>query len=181
MATAKNSIEEFTWMCNSLFGTYMDGIWGFKLVRDEAANAISTAADGKIPLMSFKPKVPDGRSKISVEEMNSTNVHMESADKIVKRNDLDGANSLILAQMALITVFHFWEDKYRAMIATEFDLPTPEDDKPIGSNLKVDGIGDIRLMRISIVHNKGIAKKEIERTKLFCWFKEGDYLSLIHI
>ena len=96
---------------------------------------------------------------------------MERADKVAERNSLDGHNSLIMAQMTLITTFHYWEDKYRAMIAGEFGLDSKDD-------LKVDGIGDLRLLRISIVHNKGIAKKEVERTKRFGWFKENDRILL---
>ena len=170
----KDSIEEYTWLCNSLFGTYMDGIWGFNLVGKSAQDALQQETpNGKPPLMSFIPKKydPATPTKVSDQEMAQRNVHRERADKIADRNSLDGPNSLFLAQMTLITVFHYWEDKYRAMIASEFGLASKGD-------LKVDGVGDIRLLRISIVHHKGIAKKEIERTKRFQWFKENDHILL---
>lgn len=170
----RDSIEEYTWLCNSLFGTFMDAIWGFNLVGKNAKTALAKETPtGRPPLMSFIPKKLDleGPSKVSDQEMQERNVHIERADKIANRNTLDGSNSLLIAQMTLITVFHYWEDKYRAMIASEFGLKSKDD-------LKIDGIGDIRRIRISIVHNKGIAKKEVESTKRFQWFKEGDLILL---
>lgn len=170
----KDSIEEYAWVCNSFFGIYMDAIWGFDLVRNTAQIKLGTKTpNGLPPFLSFIPKNanPNLPTCQTNEVFQRRNVHMERADKIVQRNSTDGRNSLIMAQMALITTFHYWEDKYRAMIASEFGLNSKDD-------LKVDGVGDIRLLRISIVHNKGIAKKEVERSNRFRWFKENDQILL---
>ncbi|MEO1353639.1 MAG: hypothetical protein AAFW84_33620 [Cyanobacteria bacterium J06635_15] len=170
----RDSIEEYTWVCDSLLGTFMDAIWGFALVGKDAQSALrSKTPNGKPPFVSFipRPADPNMPRRQTYEEFQQQQVHMARADEVVKRNALDGHNSLIMAQMALITVFHYWEDKYRAMIASEFGLESKD-------VLKVDGVGDIRLLRISIVHNKGIAKKEVERTKRFRWFSEDDKILL---
>jgi hypothetical protein len=39
-------------------------------------------------------------------------------------------------------------------------------------------MGDIRLLRRSIVHHGGIALRDVERCELLQWFKEGDLIYL---
>jgi hypothetical protein len=169
----KDSIEEYTWMCNMLFGTYMDAIWGFELVRGEADKCIANSTGDRPPFMSFIPKDhdPDAPIQLTHEQMLARNVNFELADKIAERNSMDGQNCILIAQMTIVTIYQYWEDKYRKKIADELHLTSRND-------LKIDGMGDIRQFRISILHNKGLATPEVELTKRFRWFRTGDFIRL---
>ena len=37
-------------------------------------------------------------------------------------------------------------------------------------------MGDLRLIRISIIHHAGIGLKDIEKCELLKWYKEGDLI-----
>jgi hypothetical protein len=168
----QDSITEYTWICNTLFGTYMDAIWGIELVRSEADKCIANSIGDRPPFMSFIPKDhdPEAPKQITHEQMLARNVNFERADKIAERNSKDGQNGTLIAQMTIVMIYQYWEDKYRAKIAN--DLNTSPND------LKIDGIGDIRLFRNSIVHNKGFANPGVEGTKRFCWFRTEDFIRL---
>jgi hypothetical protein len=39
-------------------------------------------------------------------------------------------------------------------------------------------MGDVRLLRHSIIHHRGVALKNVEACKLLKWFREGDAMIL---
>lgn len=45
-------------------------------------------------------------------------------------------------------------------------------------DIKSDVVGDIRHLRHSIIHDIGIATKEVENCKVLKWFNEGDKVFL---
>ena len=87
-----------------------------------------------------------------------------------ERTAEDGQNYIKIGNLCLAQIYQLWEDKYRNRIATDLGIDR--------NDLKSDIFGDIRLIRISIMHHHGIALKEIEKTKIFQWFKEGDQIYL---
>ena len=68
--------------------------------------------------------------------------------------------------MALVSLYQYWEDHYRSQIAEIFNIKKNELIAPI--------MGDLRLVRISIVHHAGVALKDIEKCEILNWYKEGD-------
>lgn len=60
--------------------------------------------------------------------------------------------------MSLISIYQYWEYYYRGKIAQQ---------KVISKNdLRSDIMGYIRIIRISIVHHKGIVLKDAEKCKI---------------
>jgi hypothetical protein len=71
------------------------------------------------------------------------------------------------AETAIVFTFHIWEEKYRGRISGK-------DGKPIETS---DVMGDLRLIRNSIIHNKGIAKDDVARCKTLTFIKPGEAIS----
>jgi hypothetical protein len=68
--------------------------------------------------------------------------------------------------MCLISIYQYWEDYYRNKIAELLEKKKNDLKEPI--------MGDLRLLRISIIHHKAIALPEIENCTLLRWYQEGD-------
>ena len=68
--------------------------------------------------------------------------------------------------MCVLIIYQYWEDYFRGEIAKQ--LGVKKDD------ILSDIMGDLRLLRHSIVHHGGIALKEIENCEVIKWFREGD-------
>lgn len=100
---------------------------------------------------------------------NSANVvelHRCTQGEFKSRNSKTGINQQFLGNMALVTIYQYWEDFHRSDIASDFQIEKNKVVSPI--------MGDLRLIRISIVHHAGIALKQVERCQLLKWYKEGD-------
>jgi hypothetical protein len=83
-----------------------------------------------------------------------------------------GRNAHLIGNYLLIALYQHWEDSWRGRIARALKL---EDKNTIMS----DYWGDLRLIRICLIHKKGIADKDVAtKSILFQWFKEGDTIVL---
>ncbi|MGA1825502.1 MAG: hypothetical protein ACMUIP_12660, partial [bacterium] len=80
-----------------------------------------------------------------------------------KRNSPDGINYRFIGNMALISIYEYWENSCRNKLANYHQV----DQKKIKSII----FGDLRLLRHSIVHHKGIALPNVEQCKIFNWYK----------
>lgn len=96
--------------------------------------------------------------------------HTTTLGERIGRNACDSENCTFFGNMALVTIYGFWEDHYREKIAETRGIA--KDD------IKSDVMGDIRHLRHSIIHNIGIATKEVENCKVLKWFNEGDKVFL---
>lgn len=164
-------INEFENILDNLYGVYLDSITGFKLVKQETINS----QNGTIDL--FKPTNP---SLANIEyldslpfeygeghpEHSSLKLHVCTQGERKQRNSESGDNFLFIGNMCLVSIYQYWQDEYRKKIAQKKRV-SPED-------LSSDIMGDIRWLRNSIIHHRGIAQKPVEKCKILKWFKEGD-------
>ena len=44
----------------------------------------------------------------------------------------------------------------------------------VNSSIKSNIFGDLRYLRNSIIHHRGIALREVEKCKIFSWYKQND-------
>ena len=169
-----NPIEEYKNHCTDFFGVFMDGIWGFKEVRKFAEKSIKEAKISRkvMPHLVFDGRPHDPKKKEKTEEeFNQSTLQLARADLVVERNRLNGKNGVVLAQMSVVNVYQYWEDKYRELIAQYLGLNKVGD-------LKIDAMGDLRFLRQAIIHNQSIATRDVERCRVFNWFKRGENISL---
>ena len=112
--------------------------------------------------MSIDAKTPSSRPSSDI-------VHSCTQGEYRKRNAKDGRNHIWMGQLALVQMYGFWDDCYRQKIAEASGREK--------NDLKSDIMGDLRWLRQSIVHHRGIALNEVEKCKILNWFREGDTLS----
>lgn len=163
--SAINTINEFDLIIKELIGIYLDSLMGFQLT----VQSVEKTRDNLI--------VEKG---MNIEQINlfpfrhtslfSERIHEETVGQFITRMSTNGKNSVFAANMYLISVFNYWEDHYRKACAQALKV-----DK---NDLKSDIMGDLRLLRNSIVHHKAIALKDIEKCKLLTFFKENDQIKL---
>lgn len=92
--------------------------------------------------------------------------HIITQGELKSRLDKNGHNTLFLANLCVVAIYQYWEDHYRSKIASELGIQA--------NDLKSDLLGDIRRIRIAIVHHGGTAKSDIEKCKVLKWFGTGD-------
>lgn len=91
---------------------------------------------------------------------------MEGAELLKARNSEGGLNMQFLGNMALVSLYQYWEDYHRGQIAIELGISKNQLQAPI--------FGDLRLLRHSIPHHEGTALKKVERCQLVRWYEEDD-------
>jgi hypothetical protein len=167
-----DAIAQFVGTSVGYFGVYMDAIWGFSEVNNQAKKGMAVAKPGKRHFMSYSPEnaPPKGTTR-TTEEMNASSLNMVTADVLYDRTKTHGINSQIMAQMTLISIYHIWEELYREKIAAMLNLKSKNE-------LRIDLIGDIRSLRIAIVHNLGIATAEVAKMKHLESYSKGEAIHL---
>ena len=92
--------------------------------------------------------------------------HWTTLGELKKRIKNKGENHLKMANLSLVMIYSYWE-YYRSKIQERTK-------KLINSDL----MGDIRHLRISIIHNKGIGNENMNKCKILNQFKEGDKIEI---
>lgn len=169
--TKTSLLNDYFLTVDSVYGTYLDAITGFCALVEEydAAKSRMMAIRSTIPAEAF-----DGASFTygtgHPSRPSSRVVHSCTQGEYRQRNDLGGRNHIVMGQLCLAHIYGFWEDCFRGQIAA--CCGKQKDD------LKLDVMGDIRLLRNSIIHHRGVALKNVEACKLLKWFREGDAMIL---
>lgn len=96
-------------------------------------------------------------------------LHRTTQGRLRDRNNPGGLNHKILSDSVIENIYSIWNDEYRPHLARLIEIEIKE--------LSSEIFGDIRLIRNSIVHHGGIAKKEVEKCKVINFFKEGDKIT----
>ncbi|MBT3373971.1 MAG: hypothetical protein HN742_24420 [Lentisphaerae bacterium] len=100
------------------------------------------------------------------------------------RNAPDGANFTTLGQLCLVSFYDFWNDYLRReYVVAKGKLEANETKKVVikaalRQHASHDLWGDIRHLRISVVHNRGIATSDVSGCRLIKWFLPGDPIAL---
>jgi hypothetical protein len=112
--------------------------------------------------------VGDGPPIRSPDEELQRSLHDTTLGGVKARLKDGGFDLQKAAESALVFTFHIWDEKYRGKI-------NGPDGKP-----KVDSdiMGDLRLIRNSIIHNKGVADSNVARCKIITRFKPGEKIVL---
>ena len=153
-------IDEFESLLNSVTGLFVDSHDAYALLQ----NKVELEAEGKdwdSPI--YYGNGPPGAANHVA--------HTTTIAERISRNAYGAENATFVGNMALVMIYSYWEDHYRTQIATALGLVK-------GDDLKSDVMGDIRRLRQSIVHHRGIATDEIACCKVLTWFAPGDHIFL---
>lgn len=159
-------ISDFFKEIDEVFGFYFDIGMACHLasVRLETIQREHGISDDS-PFM-FK----DGPPQDSPEQEMGKALHTTTISSVILRLGENGFDILKAAETVVVFVYHIWEEKYRG------NLFTPEGESI--SKVDSDIMGDLRLLRNSIIHNKGFADTNIVRCKVITKFKPGEKIAL---
>ena len=140
------AIVDFQSSCQKYFVCYSFSVNG---LEDNALKLASITVDReKLLIVGAHPDTGHWHAKIKIQEaIDSSQQDSVFADKIAK--------SFITA------MYSEWDEYYRHRLAEEVGVPA--------GTLKCDLMGDLRLIRHCIVHNKAIITDEQTRIKQLGW------------
>lgn len=149
-------VREYIDLVNSQVGVYMDALAGFAghYIRVERQVHRILGPKGRVDLASRERVVVWA----SYEDPASPDVihnRIIRADDYLAINSRGGSNEHQQAQSVLIFLFTYWELEIRPRLAAVAALPLDD----IKSNI----MGDLRLLRHSILHAKGVLRPDKHR------------------
>jgi hypothetical protein len=164
------AIEDFWDTIDRVYGAYLDATAGFLALGEKIGHGQAQASVALGLSREQLDSLPFIHGSGDPNVAGSVARHRTTQGQLVRRNRQNGENALFLGAMSIVSIYQFWEDHFRSEIAAELTMPRQD--------LTNDLLGDIRLIRIAIVHHGGVAKSEIERCRLLTWFKSGDAVTI---
>lgn len=164
-------LKEFESLSMERVGVYFDSTCGFEHNIEWMNKTQRDTFDSiKMKNPDFKIEDFDNANFIygdGIPEVTPLELYNNSSQKEYKiRNSKEGKNCKYIGNMCLITIYQYWEDYYREMLATIFSVNK--------TDIKSDLFGDIGIIHNSIIHNNSIASSEINKCKLLKWFQPAD-------
>jgi len=178
----KDIINEYIRTLDSIYGVFLDGCQGFSSAKSlfEKSQLLTLEKNKRLQKDDHHQK--SVQYNLSIEEFDASCMIYSKGEKgesdyrilhycptqgeYKRRNSPAGENYRFIGNMALITIYEYWESSCRNKLATFYKV------KP--KRIKSDIFGDLRLIRHSIIHHAGIALPSIEKCKRFNWYKRGD-------
>jgi len=167
------AIDEFEDVVTSIYGVYLMSTQGFHLLSKELTNIQLTTIN------QFRSTHPE---LASIQYLDSTEYIFGKGDpnlptsiklyrctqgEYKERNSEKGINFRFIGNMCVIAIYQYWEDYFRQKITNLLN-------KTNKNELASDIMGDLKILRHSIIHHRSIALKEVENCKLLRWFKKDD-------
>jgi hypothetical protein len=180
--------EEFMQHWNRLHAFYLDASAGFNFVFEHVAlaqgEARSFVQDSELDSEEFQDTRQFTYDQIFAESFCLSGMHRGTQGKAKQRNQQDGVNVSTLGQLCVVSLYDFWNDYLRReyVIAKGLLDPDEKDNKVIMERLNryasIDFWGDMRYLRNSIAHKRGIASSYVTKCKIIKWFKPGDPVTI---
>jgi hypothetical protein len=159
-------MTEYFEVVDEIFGFYLDSVTGYNYLLEQFTSSQQKLATRLgysieyLDTLSFSyghgdPNLPDSHV-----------FHDTTQGEFKSRIQKNGPSYYQIAQLCLSQIYQYWEDHYREQVAESLNLGKNE--------IKVDIFGDLRLIRNSIIHNRGYAMSEIVKCKKITWLKPGE-------
>jgi hypothetical protein len=174
--------EEFAATTEKLHTFYLDSIAGYSILHKRLSDKQERVAEifGNEGYTSVEHQ---DKCSVLYKELCEIDLtphcrwgNMKQGD-VKKRVRENGDNVLLLGNQCVVSAYTYWDEYLRIEIGKAIGvLPdnAKNDDETkeiLRLHVTEDFWGDMRLLRRSILHNKGIAIPEIIQCKIFKWFK----------
>lgn len=160
----ESELNEFLQAVDGIYGLYLDTTTGFFHWHMELLGIQEKAS----AYLSHKGIPLEKLDKSSFEYIDSNKEkddeslsHKCTYEELEERIRTGGSNRQLMANLCLVLIYQYWE-YYREKLK-----------KKTGKIVESDLMGDIRHLRISIIHNKGVGNENLSKCKVIKWFKEG--------
>lgn len=162
-AAGRAAIDEFLKEVEQILTLYYDGWRAFGLLAAEyeqtaqKIKASTRISDEELAKLTHK-YVYQLASDLPEHEVAERTHHEYWED-----NQHNGRNLRRLGNLCLVQIYALWERECRPTIKVH-----------LGVLPNSDVMGDVRLLRISILHHHGVATDDVARCTELTWFKPGD-------
>jgi hypothetical protein len=174
--------EEFMRLTYDLLGAYLDALAGLVAVREQLLryqcdqieklkkSDLGNACEQFMDEQSFSHEFAEANH--APEKL----LHRTTQGEFKERIALRGLDARLLGYMMVALLFGYWEDEYREKFALALGYTNKND-------IKDDLFGDLCKLRNAVIHNRGIATKEVENAKILRWFKRQEqmFISSEHV
>jgi len=157
---------EFEKVVEGIYSVYFDAIGGFQHAKGNFEKMQAQSA------REFNKSIKQLDSQVVIygkgdpNKAGSVELFRLTQGEYKQKNSQFGMNYRFMGNMCLIAIYQYWDDYFRGEIASELGIK--KDD------LRSSIIGDMRLIRHSIIHHKGIANKDVEKCEILTWFRKDD-------
>lgn len=180
--------DEFTDLWKRLQSFYLDAAVGFAYVlehveKNQERNRIYVRGT-ELDSEEFQDTLSFSYDQIFSDSFCTSAIHEATQGEVKARNSIGGQNFITLGQLCLVSFYDFWNDYLRKeYVLAKGKLDVNETNKEViesalRKHASHDLWGDIRHLRTSIVHNRGVATSDVTRCKLIKWFQPGDQIVL---
>tara|TARA_Y100000815_G_scaffold263082_2_gene277236 strand:+ start:558 stop:1229 length:672 start_codon:yes stop_codon:yes gene_type:complete len=146
-------VKEFIDFVNLQVGVYMNSIAGFsgaKIQMERQSARVLRAQSRKIDARG--DQVITHQSFEDPQRPDVIHSRIVTAEKFIQENSLGGINQRQLSYSVIVFIFTYWEDEIRPRLAAASNAEL--------KNVKCEIMGDLRCIRNSILHTKGVFTPE---------------------
>jgi hypothetical protein len=167
--------DEFRQIIDQIYGTYLDSIRGFNLIIEEIKREKAEITTRRQKYETFYKDTMifctyRSYGRLVKPGQHIRHIHQVPYEEIESRNLPQGRNHILIANLCLVTIYQYWNDYYRPSIANCLNINI--------NNIQVPLFGDIKFLRESIIHHRGIAISKVERCAILKWFKVGEPIQI---
>jgi|SRR2546428_11498244 len=180
--------DELTQFLTRIHALYLDAVAGFafvhKRVLTDQRKFRNLVKGSEIDSEELQDSRMFSYTQIFAEDFCASGFHRATQGEVKARNSPGGSNYKTLGQLCLVALYDYWNDYLRReYVVAKGQLNAKEQDLDIvkerlRKHASHDLWGDLRKLRIAIVHNQGIADSEVARCKLIRWFQPGDSIDI---
>ncbi|MCB1859788.1 MAG: hypothetical protein KDI63_16055 [Gammaproteobacteria bacterium] len=152
---------EFHEELDQLFGFYFDADMAFSMTKKYLTEIQQKQKISDSSTFMFGDGEPPGPPDQAI----LASLHSTTLGALKQRMSKNLSDSQRAAQAVLVFTFHIWEEKYRNSLVDKNGIAL--------GTLDSDIMGDLRLIRNCIIHNKAIADNGVSRCKVIKHFLPG--------
>ena len=156
------AVADFFVEADQLFGLHFDIGMSFAISRKRLETLQREhGMNDESPFM-FADRSPTELPEVEMER----SLHSTSLGALKQRIADPGFDLVQSAHSIVVFVYHLWDERFRGLLARERNVAS--------RSIQIDVFGDLRLIRNSLIHNRGIAATAVAKCKVITRFKPGD-------
>lgn len=164
----ENPIEGFRRQVDAIYGVFLHSAASFVILLKEIGKwQRSSRTEGNLSI-EYLDQALFMYDTGKPTDSSSVVLHAITQGELKRRLTKNGPNTMFLANLCLVAIYQFWEEEYRVKISGLLR----------GSRLDSDVMGDVRLLRIAVIHRGAVARDQILRCKVLKWFRPGDPIQI---
>nr|WP_314548035.1 hypothetical protein [uncultured Pseudomonas sp.] len=180
---------EFSSFIEGLHALYLDSIVGYELLYERLDEHQDKTRD-VLGEHEYAAQEFQDTCSIAYEHLGGGCHQLVSMSPLMRQGELrrriksDGQNAHSLGNLLVVSAYAYWEEylrieigKAKGVIAADTSNKTKIRDI-LNREVTSDFWGDLRHLRNSIVHSRGVANSDVANCKVITWFKPGENIVL---